>query len=75
MSTDKPCVLTVTEVSKILRIQRAKVYILIESGSLAGYKVGGDWRIRTDSVEALIGDLPMELFQKVKKGAPLPKAA
>lgn len=64
MTIKTPCVLTVTEVSKILRIQRAKVYILIESGSLEGYKVGGDWRVRTDSVERLIGPLPANLFGK-----------
>ena len=53
----KPLVLTVREVSEILRIQRAKVYILIEDGTLSGHKVGADWRIRTDSVESLIGPL------------------
>lgn len=67
MNKNVPCVLTVTEVSKILRIQRAKVYILIESGSIDGYKVGGDWRIRTDSVERLIGPLPSNLFKKGEK--------
>jgi excisionase family DNA binding protein len=60
---EKPILLTVSEVASLLRIQRAKVYILIETGALNGKKVGGDWRIRTDSVEALIGDLPETAFK------------
>ncbi|NBW41559.1 DNA-binding protein [bacterium] len=59
----KPILLTVSEVAGLLRIQRAKVYILIETGALVGRKVGGDWRIRTDSVESLIGDLPEVAFK------------
>lgn len=58
----KPYFLTVTEVSKILRIQRAKVYILIESGTLIAYKVGSDWRIPIESLETIVGPLPEELF-------------
>lgn len=59
----KPFVLKVSEVSKILRIQRAKVYILIETGALTGCKVGKDWRITTESVENLIGSLPADIFK------------
>ena len=59
----KPLVLKVAEVSKILRIRRAKVYILIETGALSGYKIGGDWRVRVESVEELIGELPAEAFE------------
>ena len=58
----KPVVLTVAEVAQILRIQRAKVYILIESGCLKAAKVGADWRIRTESVETLIGRIPESIF-------------
>jgi excisionase family DNA binding protein len=60
---EKPLVLTVREVSLLLRIRRAKVYILIETGCLLGSKVGGDWRIRTESVEDLIGELPEWIFE------------
>ena len=69
MKKQIPLLLTVTEVSKILRIQRAKVYILIDSGSIDGFKVGGDWRIRTDSVERLIGPLPKDAFGENQKQA------
>ena len=53
----KPILLTVSEVSTILRIQRAKVYLLLESETLKGAKIGSTWRIRTDSVEQLVGEI------------------
>jgi excisionase family DNA binding protein len=52
-----PLMLTVKETADLLRIQRAKVYILIESGVLSAVKIGSSWRVRRDSVEALIGPL------------------
>ena len=57
-----PVLLTVKEVSEILRIHRPKVYILIRSGGIKGFKVGSDWRIRRDSVEALVGPIPASYF-------------
>jgi len=62
MSADRPVLLTVSEVSKILRIHRAKVYILIDDGTLTATKVGCDWRVRTESVERLTGSLPSNVF-------------
>lgn len=57
-----PVLLTVKEVSEILRIHRPKVYILIRSGGIKGFKVGSDWRIRRDSVEDLVGPIPHSFF-------------
>jgi excisionase family DNA binding protein len=64
MSVQKelPVLLTVKEVSEILRIHRPKVYILIRSGGIKGFKVGSDWRIRRDSVEELVGPIPAGFF-------------
>jgi excisionase family DNA binding protein len=61
---NNPVLLTVREVSILLRIHRPKVYILIKSGGIDGVKVGSDWRIRRDSVEKLIGPIPEEFFSK-----------
>jgi excisionase family DNA binding protein len=58
-----PLLLTVKEVSKLLRIHRPKVYILIKSGGIDGFKVGSDWRIRRDSVEKLVGPIPPSFFE------------
>jgi excisionase family DNA binding protein len=62
------CVLlTVREVSQLLRVQRPKVYELIKDGAIDGFKVGADWRIRRDSVENLIGPVPEDFFEKGSK--------
>jgi excisionase family DNA binding protein len=58
----KPVVLTVKEVSELLRIHRPKVYDLIKDGTLDGIKVGADWRIRTSSVEGIVGPIPGDFF-------------
>ena len=62
----KPLLLTVREVSKLLRIHRPKVYDLIRAGTIDGFKLGSDWRVRTESVEKLIGSIPEDFFDKAK---------
>ena len=59
--------LTVREVSLLLRVQRPKVYELIKEGAIDGFKVGADWRIRRDSVENLIGEIPEDFLKRRKK--------
>jgi len=63
MNTEAPLLLTVREVSTLLRVQRPKVYELIKDGAIDGFKVGADWRIRRDSVERLIGAIPEDFFE------------
>ncbi len=66
MSTkEAPLLLTVREVSILLRVQRPKVYDLIKDGAVDGFKVGADWRVRRDSVERLIGAIPEDFFSKL----------
>lgn len=59
---EAPLLLTVREVSTLLRVQRPKVYELIKDGAIDGFKVGADWRIRRDSIENLIGAIPEDFF-------------
>lgn len=61
---EAPLLLTVREVSALLRVQRPKVYELIKDGAIDGFKVGADWRIRRDSVESLIGAIPEDFFER-----------
>lgn len=61
-SIEKPLLLTVREVSKLLRIHRPKVYDLIRAGTIEGFKLGSDWRVKRESVEKLIGPIPMDFF-------------
>jgi len=59
-----PLLLTVREVSKLLRIHRPKVYDLIRAGTIDGFKLGSDWRIKRDSVEKLVGPIPTDFFAR-----------
>lgn len=59
---EKPLILTVREVTILLRIHRPKVYDLIHEGIIEGFKLGSDWRVKTESVEKLIGPIPANFF-------------
>ncbi|MCB0317216.1 MAG: helix-turn-helix domain-containing protein [Bdellovibrionales bacterium] len=61
---EKPLLLTVREVASLLRIHRPKVYELIKTGTIQGFKLGADWRIKRDSVENLIGIIPDSFFSE-----------
>ncbi len=58
--------LTVKEVAKLLRIHRPKVYDLIKAGTIEGFKLGSDWRVKRESVEKLIGPIPDDFFGSAK---------
>ena len=63
--TPQPLLLTVKEAANLLRIHRPKVYELIKSGEIEGFKIGADWRIRRDSVERLTGPIPEGFFSNI----------
>lgn len=62
-----PLLLTVKEVSLLLRIHRPKVYDLIKEGTIVGFKLGSDWRIKRESVEQLVGPIPADFFSRKSK--------
>jgi excisionase family DNA binding protein len=62
----QPLLLTVKEVAKLLRIHRPKVYDLIKAGTIEGFKLGSDWRVKRESVEKLIGEIPEDFFVSSK---------
>jgi excisionase family DNA binding protein len=64
----QPLLLTVKEVAKLLRIHRPKVYDLIKAGTIEGFKLGSDWRVKRESVERLIGAIPEDFFSSSKSG-------
>ena len=66
----KTLILTVREVSKLLRIHRPKVYDLIKEGTIEGFKLGADWRVRRESVERLIGPIPDSFFGETRMREP-----
>jgi excisionase family DNA binding protein len=62
----QPLLLTVKEVAKLLRIHRPKVYDLIKAGTIEGFKLGSDWRVKRESIEKLIGEIPEDFFSGSK---------
>jgi excisionase family DNA binding protein len=50
----RPLLLTVKEVGRILKLERYKVYLLIEEGLLEAFRLGGCWRIKASSVERML---------------------
>ncbi|MCB0311282.1 MAG: helix-turn-helix domain-containing protein [Bdellovibrionales bacterium] len=63
----QPVLLTVRETAELLRIHRPKVYDLIKNGTLEGFKIGSDWRIKRSSIENLIGEIPESFFKKLRE--------
>lgn len=53
--TDNLEVLAVRDVVRVLDITRQTVYKLIDEGKLKGFRVGNQWRIYKDSLDALVG--------------------
>jgi excisionase family DNA binding protein len=66
MKDTRPLLLTVREVSMLLRIDRPKVYDLIKNNDISGLKIGAGWRVRRESIEHLVGPIPEAFF--IKKG-------
>jgi excisionase family DNA binding protein len=62
MTKQQHLLLTVREVSALLRIHRPKVYELIKGGVIDGFKLGSDWRVRRESLEKLTGPIPEGFF-------------
>ena len=51
----RPLLLTVTETARALKLERYKVYILIEENIVDAFRLGRHWRIRASSVAGLLG--------------------
>jgi excisionase family DNA binding protein len=44
-------ILTVKEISELLKIHHSTVYRMIRESRIPAFKVGSDWRFRTDEIE------------------------
>jgi excisionase family DNA binding protein len=49
MASD-PEILTVKEVCELLRVTQGTVYKLVKQGRIPAFKIGTDWRFRTDEI-------------------------
>lgn len=53
-STEKPDILTVDEVSDLLKVTTQTIYNMIKDGRLSSYKVGREWRFKRHEVLQLL---------------------
>jgi excisionase family DNA binding protein len=67
-----PLLLTVKEVTQLLRVHRPKVYDLLRDGTIEGFKLGADWRIKRESIERLVGPIPPGFFGRNGNSASAP---
>ena len=51
MDSQRPMLMTITEVAKYLRIHRSTVYRLVRENGLPAFKVGSQWRFNKVQVE------------------------
>ena len=56
----EPEVLTVKEVCDLLRIHRSTIYRLVRQGRIPSFKIGKDWRFRTDLIMRWIAEQTKE---------------
>ena len=51
-----PEILKIEQVAELLRLHTMTIYRLAKGGRLPGFKVGGRWRFRRDTLEAWMAD-------------------
>jgi excisionase family DNA binding protein len=51
-------VLTVKEVSEMLRIHKATLYRLVKAGKIPRFRIGSDWRFRSDLLKRWMAERP-----------------
>ena len=60
--------LEINEVQELLGIGRNKVYSLLQNGEIAAFKIGREWKITEEAVEAYISKLRGDNINNIKYG-------
>jgi excisionase family DNA binding protein len=69
---DQDILLTFQETTQILRVSRATLYRLLESGQLVGHKVGRGWRFYKADIHSFVAahSTPRNQGNRSETGAP-----
>jgi excisionase family DNA binding protein len=69
---DRDILLTFQEATQILRVSRATLYRLLESGQLVGHKVGRGWRFYKADIHSFVAaqSTPRNQGKSLETGAP-----
>ena len=51
-------VLTVKEVSEMLRVTKPTLYKLVKTGKIPSFRIGSDWRFRSDLLKRWMAERP-----------------
>jgi len=61
---DNQKVLTVGELSELLRVHRTTIYRLLRKGQISGFRIGSDWRFNVETLDKLSGEKIIEEEQQ-----------
>jgi len=53
---DLGTILTISEVSELLRVHRSTIYRLVKRGEFPGFKIGDSWRVSSDALDAWLAE-------------------
>jgi nitrogen PTS system EIIA component len=60
MTMTEPELLTLSELAKLLRVSTRTAYRYVYDGTVPAVKVGGQWRIPRNALDAQLGRQPVE---------------
>jgi excisionase family DNA binding protein len=63
---DNQKVLTVGELSELLRVHRTTIYRLLRKGQISGFRIGSDWRFNVETLDKLSGEKLIEEEQQTQ---------
>ena len=61
--------LEINEIQELLGIGRNKVYNLLQSGEIEAFKIGREWKVTDEAVEAYIAKLRGDNINNIKYGS------
>ena len=60
---------SINDIQEALGIGRNKVYSLLQSGEIAAFKIGREWKVTDEAVEAYISKLRGDNINNIKYGS------
>lgn len=64
---DPPRLYTVGELTRVLHLSQAKVRALIRSGALSAIRLGAEWRVTAEDLEAFLAARRVQPNQRRKR--------
>ena len=59
---------SINDIQEALGIGRNKVYALLQSGEIEAFKIGREWKVTAEAVEAYISKLRSDNINNIKYG-------